>query len=113
MHRTLPFSLDDLAADHKSVQATLNDACSKRRQKYWLRGVAQVEDHVYFFLLPRVGNSADEDYVLAPLPEIPSHQDMIGILDDRWAAGFDMIGSCRVYETLFLVFARGRGAKRS
>jgi len=109
MYRILPFMLDDIAADHKSVQESLNTACSRRGTHYFLRGLAQVESHVYFFLIPsNSGEVAEEDYVLAPVEsEQPlEHEDIIGMLKDRWAAGFDLIGTIKVYDTLFMVFAR-------
>ncbi len=113
MHRTLPFSVDDLAADAKGVQETINNACSRRGQKYQLRGLAQIEDHVYFFLLPRPQSVTEEEYVLAPLEDIPTHEDMVGLISDRWTAGFDLIGSFNVYETTFLVFAHKPTKRKS
>ncbi len=113
MHRIMPFSLDDLAANPKGAQESLNSACCRRGTKYRLRGLAQIEEHVYFFLLPRQTNDPREDYVLAPLEEIPSHEDVIGILSDRWAAGFDLVGSFDVFGTLFMVYARNEEKKQA
>ncbi len=106
MHKIMPFSLDDLAANSKEVQDSVNTACCRRTTKYRLRGVAQIEEHVYFFLLPRGSEEEMEDYVFAPLEESVAHEDIIGMISDRWSAGFDLVGSFDVYGTLFMVYAR-------
>lgn len=112
MHRTLTFSINDLAADTKGVQDAVNAACSRRGTKYKLRGLVQMEDHVYFFLLPRDRDTAEEEYVLAPLDEVVTHEEMIGLISDRWAAGFDLVGAIDIYGTMFLVLARSQSRRK-
>ncbi len=106
MQKIISFSLDDLAADTAGVQDAVNTACARRGVKYRVRGLCQIESQVYFALLPKAPEEESETYVLAPLDPAPSHQDATAIFSDRWGAGFDLVGSIKVYETLFLLFAR-------
>jgi hypothetical protein len=106
MQRILTYHIDDLAVDHKSVIETVNNACTHRETEYKVRGVCQIDDHVFFILLPLVEHEKEEEYVLVPKAELPPPDEMIAILNDRWHAGFDTIGSIQVYETPMMLYAK-------
>jgi hypothetical protein len=106
MQRILTYHIDDLAVDHKDVMATVNAACTHRGVEYTVRGVCQVEDHVYFILLPLEDKEREEEYVLVPKADPPSRDEMIAILNDRWNNNFDPVGSIQVYETPMILYAK-------
>ena len=47
-----------------------------------------------------------EEYVLVAQDDMPGPDDMIAMLNDRWHADFDTVGSIQVYDTMMLLFAR-------
>ena len=108
MQKVLVFSVDDLAVERKNVAQALNNACNNRSQKYRVRGMCQVDDEVYFVLLPRRQGESAEDYVFAPADDI-SETGMASLLEERWEAGFDTVGLINLGEdSLLMFYARPR-----
>lgn len=106
MQRILSYHIDDLAVDPQDVIHAVNDACTHRGVEYKVRGVCQIEDHVFFVLLPLEDKEREEEYVLVAKSDPPSRDEMIAILNDRWHADFDTVGSIQVYETPMMVYAK-------
>lgn len=107
MQKIVSFTLDDLAADPKAIEAGLDAACLSRRQKYRVNGVCQLSDTVHFVLLP-VDSVADvSSYAIVPTDET-GPDGFTAELSQRWSAGFDALGTIEVGETLLVLYARAR-----
>ena len=105
MQRIVSYTLDDLAADPKAVEAGLNTACRSRRQKYRVNGVCQLADTVHFVLLPVESVARGAGYVIAPADET-GPDGFTAELSQRWASGYDAIGTMEVGETLLVLYTR-------
>jgi hypothetical protein len=106
MHRTLVFNLQELWHDHRDVANRINHACFGSTQPLQVRGMAQIAERVYVYLLP-TEREQPESYVLAPW-EDESVEGIAGCLSSRWSAGFDLVGSVRLDEGQhLLLLARG------
>ena len=102
MQKVLLFSVDDIAADTSNVAQALAKACNGRTDHFRVRGLCQIEDEVYFVLLPRPRGETREDYVFAPLEDI-SDMGMQALLEERWEAGFDTVGLIDLGEDSYLM----------
>ena len=110
MHRTLLFDLDELWHDHEDVAERVNHACHSGQEKLRVRGLAQIGDTVYVYLLP-AGDETAEQYVLAPW-EDESVEGVSTCLSERWSAGFDLAGAIRLEEGRhLLLFVRVDSAR--
>ncbi len=104
--RLAEFTVEDIALDPKEVAERLNKDCRTYSHKYYVRGAWQIQNQVYFILLPKPPERADEEYVLAPMPDI-STSGLEGTLSDRWGAGFDPIAAIHLGEESYIgVFAK-------
>jgi hypothetical protein len=101
MHRTLVYHLDELWHDHADVAARVSRACAGSEKAWRVRGLAQVADQVFVYLLPD-GHGATEEYVLAPW-EDESVEGVATGLSERWSAGFDLVGSVRLEAGRYLL----------
>ncbi len=101
MHRTLVYDLDELWHDHADVAARVNRACAGGEQGWRVRGMAQVAEQVFVYLLPERRGAAEE-YVLAPW-EDESVEGVATCLSERWSAGFDLVGSVRLEAGRYLL----------
>lgn len=105
--RIISFSMDEIAVDTDDVVNSINEACTKRHHHYWVRGVCQVEQQVYFILLPITEGHESEVYRLESLPEEEfGHEDFVSDLNERYQGGFDTVGSFKIYDTIMVVFAK-------
>ena len=102
MQKILTFTIDSIAYDSKNVENVLNEACSGRREKYWVRGGSQVDENVYFLLLRQPKGRQSEKYHLAPL-EDTTRDGMTSMLEQRWESGFDTITTIDLGEDTFLI----------
>ena len=105
MQKVVRYSLDDVALDHKAVAQALNRACRRGSTRYAVRGLAQIDDALYFVLLPAGDQLPDEQYVLAPV-EDRSRSGFTAELTERWAAGFDLIGTLQLGDGFLALYAR-------
>lgn len=106
MYRTLIFNLNELWHDQENVAARVNHACAGGEYPCRVRGMAQISGQIYVFLLP-AGDAPGEEYVLAPW-EDESVDGVAAELSQRWAAGFDLVGSVRLEEGRYaLLLAKG------
>jgi hypothetical protein len=106
MHRTLVYNLQELWHDHRNVADRINQACQTGSDTLQVKGMAQIADRVYVYLLP-TDRQQPESYVLAPW-EDESVEGITACLSSRWAAGFDMVGTVRLGEGHHLLLL-GRG----
>jgi hypothetical protein len=104
MQKTVSFSIEDVAFDPDGVAETLNNACEHRRMKFYVRGVFQLDDHVYFTLIPLEDRPAEE-YLIKPFEDV-SADGIPATIKTRWESGFDTIGVICVHETCYGVFAK-------
>ena len=102
--RIISFTIDEIAVDTDNVIESLNDACTKRHLHYWVRGICQLEDRVYFMLLPCSDNQHAETYRISALEEI-GDENFVATVNGRYQGGYDTVGSFRVYDTIMLLFA--------
>ena len=108
MQRILRYTVADLCADPEGVAAALTHACRQASGPYRVRGLVQVEDQLYVPLLPSQGAPL-ETYQFAPLLDCTSDE-VIALLNERWAAGFDSLASVMAGDGLCLVLlARPEG----
>lgn len=105
MQKIITKTVDDLAIDPSEVVDVLNTACNRRHEKYTLRGICQVDDIVYFVLLPREPSESARTYVLDTV-DATSRDDVVAMLDSRWASNFDAVGTVKVYDTTYILFSR-------
>jgi len=103
--RIISYALDDLVVDPDGAIDALNDACTHRQVHYRVSGICQLEHRVYFALAPVADPRAAGNYLLVTV-EDTSHDGFVSMLDDRWAAGFDIVGTITLYETVMALFAR-------
>ena len=110
MHRTLVISLQELWHDHVAVAERVNHACHGAGGACRVRGMAQFKDRVFVYLLP-AADEAGENYVLAPW-EDESVAGVSTCLSERWAAGFDLVGTIRLDEgNYLLLLAQGESPR--
>lgn len=101
-HRTLHFSLADVAWDYAEVAATITKSCRRLGPGYRVTGICQTEDCL---VLP-VTDSDDfrmVHYTLAPMSGICEDSVNADLLE-RWAAGFVVRGTVRMTESLLGLF---------
>ena len=103
--KIISFSIDEIAVDTDNVNDAINEACTKRRHHYWVRGICQLETQVYFILLPVTKGHESETYRLSELAEI-DHESFVSEINERYQGGFDAVGSFRVYDSIMLLYAR-------
>jgi hypothetical protein len=103
--RIVSYNLDDLVVDPDGVIEAVNNACTHRHEHFRVSGVCQLEQNVFFSLTPLLDKEPLLDYILVTVEDI-SHDGFVSMLQDRWAAGFDMIGALQLYETTALLFAK-------
>lgn len=103
--KIIHYHIDDIAIDPDDVCESLNDACTKRQHKFRVRGVCQLENHVYFIMIPHRNGEPLEEYIIAPLDDI-SHEGFVATLNNRYQGGFDTVGTFQVYETHMALFAK-------
>ena len=100
------FSVADLTVDPTAVEQALEKTCRRGRDRYRVRGVCQVENRVYFVLRPAPEPEPPESYVIVVTQDV-TDAGMTGVLDERWRAGFDALGSVNLGGSVYLlVFAK-------
>jgi len=104
-HKIILFNIDDIAIDPDDVCDSLNEACTKRQRNFRVRGVCQLEDRVYFIVVPLKPGEEPEEYVISSIDDI-SHDGFSTLLQNRYQGGFDMVGTFKVYETYMALFAK-------
>ena len=110
MQKILTFSLDDVAFDPAQVAQTLTDAAGNRKHKSVVRGFFQIDDVVYAVLHDREPDQPAEVYTLISVAE-QSVESVIGMLEQRWEAGFDALGVADLGDgTCYLLLARPQDA---
>jgi hypothetical protein len=107
MQRIAAFSVDDLLLDSNAVADALMHDCRRGDTPMYVRGVCQIQDTVYFTLLPcRDSGSQPVQYVWVECADT-TDAGITSLLEERWAAGFDLVGSVDGDEDLvFLLFAK-------
>lgn len=111
MHRTLVFDLQELWHDHGAVAERVNHACAGAGRAMRVRGLAQMGEQVYVYLLP-AESAPGEHYVLAPW-EDESVAGVAACLSLRWAAGFDLVGAIQLEPGQHLLLLASRDATRA
>ncbi len=105
MQRIITKTVDDVAVAPEEIVDTLNIACTRRQDKYKVQGVCQIEERIYFVLVPLLPSEPAKTYVLVAVEE-SSHDDVVAMLDTRWSSNFDILGTIKVYETTYILFAK-------
>lgn len=107
MQRIAAFSVDDLLLDSKAVAEALLHACRRNGETLYVRGLCQVKETVYFTLLPcGSGTPCPVQYVWVECGDT-TDAGVTTLLEERWAAGFDLVGSVDGGEDLvFVLFAK-------
>lgn len=106
MHTIMPFSVADVSFDAESVAAALNTACGHRHERRRVRGVCQIGEVVYFFLLPLRKGEPLESYLLVAIRDL-TEAGLTSMLAQRWEAGFDAVGTITLGEaSYYMLFAR-------
>ncbi len=95
------FALNDIAYDSREIERILTKSCNSHQQKYYLRGVCQVEKKVYFVLLPRQDSEPPEHYVIVDLPD-SSDEGMDAMFEQRWEAGFNVLATIHLGDSAYL-----------
>ncbi|MBT3380962.1 MAG: hypothetical protein HN742_04225 [Lentisphaerae bacterium] len=109
MQTIMPFPIAEVSFDPESVADALNTACSKRQEHRRVRGVCQVGEIVYFFLLPLRGGEALETYLLKSVQDL-SEAGLTAMLAQRWQAGFDAVGTISLgAAAYYMLFAKPQG----
>lgn len=105
--RIISFTIDEIAVDTDNVINSINQACVKRHNHYWVRGICQLEDRVHFMLLPVNAGQPSESYRFSALEEL-GDESFVAEVNGRYQGGFDTVGSFRVYDTVMLMFAKSK-----
>ena len=103
MQRIMTFSIEDIAIDRKAVVKKINSGCDHHPYHYRVNGLCQLDDKVYFVLLPLDEGVERKEYVLAPV-EDPSQDGIVTELETRWEAGFNTIGTINFGDNFFMNF---------
>ncbi|NOY81723.1 MAG: hypothetical protein GXP31_12070 [Kiritimatiellaeota bacterium] len=111
MQKIIRFDTDDLALDPEGVAEALNHACTGRTGLYWVRSLCRVGDSVFFVLLPLGPEQVPETYIFVSVDD-ESVLGVSALFEARWAAGFDVVGTVRIGETLLALFARPRDSRK-
>jgi len=111
MHRTLVIDLQELWHDHEAVAERVNHACAGAEGAMRVRGLAQLGEQIYVYLLPSE-SGPEEHYVLAPW-EDQSVDGVAACLSLRWAAGFDLVGAIQLEPGQHLLLLATGGAARA
>lgn len=112
MQKIMTFATDDLVIDPESVAGRLTKMCSEHRPHYRVRGLCQIQDKVYFVLLAATAGQPREQCVIVPVRDI-SDDGFISMLDERWTAGFNCVGTIALGEgTHMILFARPQDSPR-
>lgn len=105
MHKILEYSVAGICADVDGTSAAITRSCRQPSGRYRVRGVVQSEERVFVLLLP-AGAGPGEEYRLVEVCDA-GEGEVMALLHERWAAGFDAIGSVSAGDGLLLVlFAR-------
>lgn len=105
MQKILRYSISDLCADVEGVLAAVTRACRQPSGPYRVRGLVQLDSLVLLQLLPR-GAAPAEVYCFSEVCDA-TEDDVVAVLNERWSAGFDCVGSVSAGDGLFLLlFAR-------
>lgn len=103
MQKIVTFKDNDVCADPEAVCRMLLDACHQPSGTYRVRGLCQAGDNVYALLLPVPPDGMAKAYRFIEIQdETPAA--VTSLLAERWAAGFDGIGSVNFPDGLTLFF---------
>ena len=107
MQKIVTLSVDELRFDAGEVAETLLHACTRGNAPLEIRGMCQIDESVFFTLLPcRDAGSAPAQYVWVEIRD-RTDDGVASLLEERWAAGFDLIGSVNADADLsFLLFVK-------
>jgi hypothetical protein len=107
IQKIVAFAVDELRFDAAATAETLLHACRRRGTPLYVRGMCQVKEAIYFTLLPCNETTPPAmQYVWVENPD-KSREGITSLLEERWAAGFDLIGSVDAGDDLFfLLFAK-------
>ncbi len=100
--RILTFSISDLAFDSGSVARQLTANCRDHAEHYRVGGACQVDERVFFTLLPVRGPAPAAVYRLVPVEDATA-DGFAAMLSERWHAGFDALGTIDLGDDLLLV----------
>ena len=103
--RILCFSVDDLAVDPDGVAAAITQACARRRAGRRVQAVCQTGADVYVVLFPLPSGERPATYLLEAAADVSS-QGFVSLLNERYAAGLDVAGTVKVYDSVMVLFAR-------
>lgn len=107
MQKIVAFSVDDLRLDSQTVADALGRACGRREKTMFVNGMCQIQETVYFTLLPCGDRRKPPCQYVWVENEDCTDAGVTALLEERWAAGFDLIGSADGGDGLaFLLFAR-------
>ena len=101
-HRIVVFAVAELAIDPNGIGAALTDACRRGRRGSRVCGVCPVGDRVYFLLRELSRSEPRETYVLIEVDDV-THAGVTALLNDRWHAGFQAIGTVPLGESSALM----------
>ena len=107
IQKIVAFAVDELRFDAAETAAMLLHACRRGSRPLYVRGMCQVGETVYCTLLA-CGDAVPPpaQYVWVENPDT-SDDGLPSLLEQRWAAGFDLIGSVNAGEDLlFLLFVK-------
>jgi hypothetical protein len=105
MQKTLQYTVAGICADVDGVSAAITRATRQPSGPYRVRGVLQADERVYVLLLP-APQGPPETYRFIEVCD-RGEDELVALLSERWAAGFDAIGSVAAGDGLLLVlFAR-------
>ncbi|MCF7854395.1 MAG: hypothetical protein K9N51_06325 [Candidatus Pacebacteria bacterium] len=110
MEKIISYTVDDIAVDPESITEAINKACCGRHVHHRVVGVCQIEDRIYFALLPLDENETARPYILVTVDDT-SHDGFVSMLNTRWASGFDVVGTITAYDTVMALFAKPAGKK--
>jgi len=105
MQKILHYTVAGICADVDGVSAAITRACRQPSGRYRVRGLVQSGECVFVPLLPAPDGPAEEYHIVEVCD--PADDEITALLNERWAAGFDAVGSVSAGDGLLLVlFAR-------
>ena len=110
MQKIIQISLNDILADADGAAKRITSTCAHRSGPYRVSGICQVGEMAYVVLLPAGSAGPALAHRFVEIAEA-TPDDVIALLNERWSADFDCLGSVNTCDGLTLcLFAKTRNA---
>lgn len=110
MNRIVKLHINDILVDAKQAGNVIDVACHSHQDKMKATGLCQIGDTL-IIPLEESTDAEKYDYIFSKLPSM-SEEDTIAEINTRYAAGFSTIGTCRIKDDCWGLFARDNSLQK-